>query len=69
MYALKQNQTLYFPIPHFFNEKNLVQPWSGEHAILEKSISTLKIKMVVLTTPFPPQNTANFYSCNNAISS
>lgn len=53
-----QNQTRYFPIPHFFfffsARKNLVQPWSaGEQAILNKSISTLKIKNGCLDHPLP----------------
>ena len=30
MYALKQNQNTLFPYPLFFNNKNLVQSWSGE---------------------------------------
>ena len=51
MNALKPNQTLHFPIPNFLTKKNLVQPWSGEHTILDKSISTLKIKCGCLDHP------------------
>lgn len=45
-----------FPYPPFFfsARKSLVQPWSaGEQTILDKSISTLKIKNGYLDYPLP----------------
>ena len=41
------------PIPTVEQKTNLVQPWSGEHTILHKSISTLKINSGCLDCPLP----------------
>ena len=45
----------FISLPPFFltENKKMVQPWSGEHTILDKSISTLKIKTGCLDHPLP----------------
>jgi len=52
--CIKTKPNTLFPYsPFFLTKENLVQPWSGEHTNLHKSISTLKINSGCLDCPLP----------------